>query len=154
LVDKWRWGVFSGQIKPEDYNEAWWALRLKYQGVVAPVQRSEADFDPGAKFHVPANVPYMRYFLARILQFQFQRALCRESGYSGPLHRCSIYGNKVAGARLNQMLELGQSKPWPEALETLTGEKEMDATALADYFAPLKAWLDEQNKANHYPVGW
>lgn len=154
LVDKWRWGVFSEQIKPEDYNKAWWALRLKYQGVVAPVQRSEADFDPGAKFHVPANVPYMRYFLARILQFQFQRALCREAGYSGPLHRCSIYGNKVAGARLNQMLELGQSKPWPEALETLTGEKEMDATALADYFAPLKAWLDEQNKANHYPVGW
>jgi peptidyl-dipeptidase A len=154
LVDKWRWEVFSGQVKPEEYEKSWWELRRKYQGVVPPVQRTEADFDPGAKFHVPGNVPYMRYFLARILQFQFQRALCREAGYSGPLHRCSIYGNKAAGERLNKMLALGASKPWPEALETLTGEKQLDASALADYFAPLKTWLDEQNKANHYPVGW
>ncbi len=153
-IDKWRWEVFSGQVKPEQYNRAWWDLRLKYQGVAPPVARSEADFDPGAKFHVPGNVPYMRYFLARILQFQFQRALCREAGYSGPLHRCSIYGNKVAGQRLNEMLALGQSKPWQEALETLTGEKQMDASALGDYFGPLKTWLDEQNKTNHYPVGW
>jgi peptidyl-dipeptidase A len=154
LVDKWRWEVFSGQVKPEEYNKAWWELRRKYQGIVPPVQRSEADFDPGAKYHVPGNVPYMRYFLARILQFQFQRALCREAGFTGPLHRCSIYGNKAAGERLNKMLAMGASKPWPEALETLTGEKQLDATALADYFAPLKTWLDEQNKANNYPVGW
>ena len=154
VIDKWRWQVFSGQVKPEEYNKAWWELRRKYQGIVPPVERTEADFDPGAKYHVPSNTPYMRYFLARILQFQFQRALCREVGYTGPLHRCSIYGNKAAGAKLNKMLAMGQSKPWPEALETLTGEKEMDASALADYFAPLKAWLDEQNKANHYPVGW
>ena len=154
LVDKWRWEVFSGQVKPEEYNKAWWDLVRKYQGVAPPVQRTEADFDPGAKYHVPGNVPYMRYFLARIYQFQFQRALCREAGYSGPLHRCSIYGNKTAGERLNKMLEMGLSKPWPEALETLTGEKQMDASALADYFAPLKVWLDQQNKANHYPVGW
>jgi len=153
-IDKWRWEVFSGQVKPEQYNKAWWDLRLKYQGVAPPARRSEADFDPGAKFHVPGNVPYMRYFLARILQFQFQRALCREAGYSGPLHRCSIYNNKKAGQRLNEMLALGQSKPWQEALETLTGEKQMDANALADYFAPLKTWLDEQNKAKHYAVGW
>jgi peptidyl-dipeptidase A len=154
LVDKWRWEVFSGQVKPEEYNKAWWELRRKYQGIVPPVQRTEADFDPGAKYHVPGNVPYARYFLARILQYQFQRALCREAGSTGPLHRCSIYGNKAAGEKLNKMLALGASKPWPEALETLTGEKQMDATALADYFAPLKTWLDEQNKANHYPVGW
>ena len=153
-IDKWRWEVFSGQIKPEQYNTAWWALRLKYQGVAPPVARTEADFDPGAKFHVPANVPYMRYFLARIYQFQFQRALCREAGYQGPLHRCSIYANKTAGKRLNEMLALGASKPWQEALQTLTGEKQMDATALADYFAPLKTWLDEQNKAHHYEQGW
>jgi peptidyl-dipeptidase A len=153
-IDKWRWEVFSGQIKPEEYNKAWWDLRLKYQGVAPPVARTEADFDPGAKYHVPANVPYMRYFVARILQYQFQRALCRAAGYSGPLHRCSIYDNKVAGKRLNDMLALGQSKPWQEALETLTGEKEMDASALADYFSPLKAWLDEQNKVHNYPVGW
>jgi peptidyl-dipeptidase A len=154
LVDKWRWEVFSGQVKPAEYNKAWWELRRKYQGIAPPVERSEADFDPGAKYHVASGTPYMRYFLARILQYQFQRALCKEAGYTGPLHRCSIYGNKTAGDRLNQMLAMGASKPWPEALETLTGEKQLDATALADYFAPLKTWLDEQNKAKHYPVGW
>jgi peptidyl-dipeptidase A len=154
LVDKWRWEVFSGQVKPKEYNKAWWELRRKYQGIAPPVERTEEDFDPGAKYHVPGNVPYMRYFLASILQFQFQRALCREAGYQGPLHRCSIYGNKAAGDRLNKMLAMGQSKPWPEALETLTGERQFDATALADYFAPLKNWLDERNRANGYPVGW
>jgi peptidyl-dipeptidase A len=154
LVDKWRWEVFSGQVKPGDYSKAWWELREKYQGVAPPVARTEADFDPGAKFHVPANVPYARYFLARILQYQFQRALCREIGYTGPLHRCSIYGNKLAGERLNKMLAMGTSKPWPDELEALTGEKRMDATALADYFGPLKQWLDEQNKAKGYAVGW
>jgi len=153
-IDKWRWEVFSGEIKPDQYDKAWWDLRLKYQGVAPPVARSEADFDPGAKYHVPANVPYMRYFLARILQFQFQRALCREAGYTGPLHRCSIYENKEAGRRLNEMLALGASKAWQDALATLTGEHQMDATAIADYFAPLKVWLDEQNKKNNYPVGW
>jgi len=154
LVDKWRWEVFGGEVKPENYNKAWWELRKKYQGIAPPVERTEGDFDPGAKYHVPGNVPYARYFLARILQFQFQRALCREAGYNGPLHRCSVYGNKRAGEKLNTMLAMGQSKPWPEALETLTGEKRMDATALADYFAPPKAWLDEQNAAKHYPAGW
>ncbi len=154
VIDKWRWEVFSGEVKPEQYNAAWWALRLKYQGVAPPVLRSESDFDPGAKYHVPANVPYMRYFLARVYQYQFQRALCKEAGVSGPLHRCSIYGNKKAGEKLNQMLSMGKSKPWPEELEALTGEKQTDATAIADYFAPLKTWLDEQNKKNNYPVGW
>jgi peptidyl-dipeptidase A len=154
LVDKWRWEVFSGQVKPENYNKAWWELRRKYQGVAPPVERTEADFDPGAKYHVPANVPYARYFLARILQFQFHRALCKEAGNAGPLDRCSIYGNKTAGERLNQMLRMGQSKPWQDALEALTGQKQMDATALADYFAPLKTWLDAQNNAKSYPAGW
>jgi peptidyl-dipeptidase A len=154
VIDKWRWEVFSGKVKPEEYNKAWWALREKYQGIAPPVARSEADFDPGAKFHVPANVSYMRYFLARIYQFQFQRALCKTAGFQGPLHRCSIYGNKAAGEKLNEMLSLGASKPWPEALAAMTGQKEIDASALADYFAPLKTWLDEQNKKNNYPVGW
>ncbi|MFQ5926738.1 MAG: M2 family metallopeptidase [Terriglobia bacterium] len=146
LVDQWRWKVFSGEISPADYNQAWWELREKYQGIKAPVARSEEDFDPGAKYHIPANVPYTRYFLAHILQFQFHRALCRAAGYRGPLHRCSIYNNKAAGAKLKQMLEMGMSRSWPEALEALTGEKELDATAILDYFAPLKQWLDEQNK--------
>jgi peptidyl-dipeptidase A len=154
VVDKWRWEVFSGEVKPDQYNAAWWALRLKYQGVAPPVARSESDFDPGAKYHVPANVPYMRYFLARLYQYQFQRALCKEAGVEGLLHRCSIYGNKKAGEKLNQMLSMGKSKPWPEELEALTGEKQTDATAIADYFAPLKTWLDGQNKKNNYPVGW
>ncbi len=154
VIDKWRWEVFSGEVKPDQYNAAWWALRLKYEGVAPPVVRSEADFDPGAKYHVPGNVPYMRYFLARIYQYQFQRALCKEAGVDGPLHRCSIYGNKKAGEKLNQMLAMGRSKPWPDELEVLTGEKQIDASALADYFAPLKAWLDEQNRKNGYAVGW
>jgi peptidyl-dipeptidase A len=152
LVDQWRWKVFSGEIKPADYNKSWWELRRKYQGIAPPVARSEADFDPGAKYHVAANVPYTRYFLAFILQFQFHRALCKESGYTGPLHRCSIYGNKAAGARLAKMLAMGESRPWPDALEALTGQRQMDATAILDYFAPLKKWLDEQNAGHN--VGW
>ena len=127
LIDQWRWKVFSGEIKPADYNAAWWQMREQYQGIFPPVERSEADFDPGAKYHVPANVPYTRYFLARILQFQFYRAMCREAGFTGPLYRCSFYGNKAAGAKLNAMLEMGQSKPWPDALYVLTGERQMDA---------------------------
>jgi peptidyl-dipeptidase A len=152
MIDKWRWGVFSGKISPSEYNKAWWDLRREYQGVAPPVERSEADFDPGAKYHIPANVPYARYFLSFVLQFQFHRALCREAGYKGPLNRCSIYGNKAAGAKLAKMLEMGESSPWPEALETMTGEKDIDATAILDYFAPLKQWLDEQNKGHN--VGW
>jgi peptidyl-dipeptidase A len=152
LIDQWRWKVFSGEIPPEKYTQAWWDLRLKYQGVAPSVQRSEEDFDPGAKYHVPANYPYMRYFLADILQFQFHRALSKAAGCSGPLHRCSIYGNREAGQRLQSMLEMGQSRPWPEALYALTGQHEMDATAIRDYFAPLQTWLDEQNKGK--PVGW
>ena len=145
LVDQWRWKVFSGEIGPNDYNKAWWALREKYQGVTAPVPRTEQDFDAGAKYHVPANTPYARYFLAAILQFQFHRALCREAGFKGPLYQCSIYGNKQAGEKLKSMLAMGLSKPWPEALKAMTGEDKMDATAIIDYFAPLKQWLDEQN---------
>jgi peptidyl-dipeptidase A len=146
LVDQWRWKVFSGEVAPGDYNKAWWDLRTKYQGIVPPVARSEQDFDAGAKYHVAANTPYARYFLAAILQFQFHRAMCRQAGFQGPLHRCSVYGNKEVGARLKKMLEMGQSRPWPEALKELTGEDKMDATAIIDYYAPLKAWLDEQNK--------
>ncbi|HEY1732676.1 MAG TPA: M2 family metallopeptidase, partial [Terriglobales bacterium] len=152
LIDQWRWKVFSGEIKPADYNKAWWQMREKYQGIFPPVPRTEADFDPGAKYHVPANVPYTRYFLARILQFQFYRAMCREAGFTGPLYRCSFYGNKAVGDKLNAMLEMGQSKPWPDALYALTGERQMDASALMEYFAPLKQWLDEENKGN--PAGW
>ncbi len=152
LVDEWRWKVFSGEIKPAEYNKSWWELRRKYQGIAPPVTRSEADFDPGAKYHVADNVPYARYFLATILQFQFHRALCREAGYTGPLHRCSIYGNKEAGARLAKMMAMGESRPWPDALEVLTGQRQMDAGAMLEYFAPLKKWLDAQN-AGH-KVGW
>ncbi len=146
LVDQWRWKVFSGEVGPADYNKAWWDLRAKYQGIAPPAPRSEEDFDAGAKYHVAANVPYARYFLAAILQFQFHRALCREAGFNGPLYQCSIYGNKKAGEKLNKMLAMGLSRPWPEALKTLTSEDKMDATAIIDYFAPLKQWLDEQNK--------
>jgi len=152
LIDQWRWKVFAGEVKPEDYNKAWWELRRKYQGVAAPLARTEEDFDPGAKYHVPANVPYTRYFLADILQFQFHRALAKASGCSGPLNRCSIYGNQAAGKKLGDMLAMGCSRPWPDALEALTGQRQMDATAILDYFAPLQKWLDQQNQGK--PVGW
>jgi len=152
MIDQWRWKVFSGEIKPADYNKAWWDLRLQYQGVAPPDKRSEADFDPGAKYHVAGNVPYIRYFLAHIYEFQFYRALCKASGYRGPLNRCTFYGSKEAGDKFNQMLEVGQSRPWPVALETMTGEKQTDAGAMLEYFAPLQKWLDEQNKG--LKAGW
>ncbi len=147
LIDKWRWDVFSGRTPPEEYNASWWALRARYQGVAPPAPRGADEFDPGAKFHVPANVPYIRYFLAHILQFQFHRALLKAAGYDGPLHRGSIYGSKEAGRRLEAMLAMGASRDWREALEAIAGERRMDATGLLEYFAPLKRWLDEQNRA-------
>ena len=152
IVDQWRWQAFAGQITPANYNRAWWDLKLRYQGVAPATPRGEEFFDPGAKYHVPANTPYARYFLAQVLQFQFHRALAKTAGCTTPLHRCSIYGSREAGAKLKAMLELGASKPWPDALEALTGQRQMDATAMADYFAPLKTWLDQQNRGKK--IGW
>jgi peptidyl-dipeptidase A len=152
LVDQWRWKVFSGEVKPANYNKAWWDLKLKYQGITPPVARTEDDFDPGAKYHVAGNVPYARYFLARILQFQFYRSMCRAAGQTGPLYACSFYGSKVAGAKLAKMLEAGQSRPWQEILFDMTGDRDLNAEAMVEYFQPLKVWLDRQNAGK--PVGW
>ncbi len=152
MIDEWRWKVFSGEIAPEDYNQGWWDLRTEYQGIKPPLARSEKDFDAGAKYHIPGNTPYTRYFLSFIMQFQFHKALCEKSGHKGPLHECSIYDNKVAGKALGDMLTMGQSKPWPDAMEALTGQRKMDASAIIDYFAPLNAYLKEQN-ANRQ-CGW
>jgi peptidyl-dipeptidase A len=145
IIDKWRWGVFSGAITPAHYNDAWWALVEKYQGLVPPGPRPSNAFDAGAKFHIADNTPYMRYFLADIYEFQFYRAACRQAGWKGPLNRCNVFGNKDVGAKFNAMLQMGQSKPWPEALAAFTGERDIDASAISDYFAPLSAWLDQQN---------
>ena len=152
LIDRWRWNVFDGSIKPADYNTAWTEMRLRYQGIAPPSERGPDAFDPGAKYHVPGNVPYTRYFLARVLQFQFYQAACKLSGWKGPLHRCSFYGNKAVGEKLNAMLTLGASKPWPDALQQFTGSREMSGKALLAYFAPLKGWLDRQNKGK--VCGW
>ena len=152
LVDKWRWGVFDGSVTPANYNQAWVDLKRQYQGIVPPVPRSENDFDPGAKFHIPGNTPYARYFLARVLQFQFYKAACGMAGWQGPLHRCSFYGNKQVGARLNQMLTMGASHPWPDALEAFTGTREISGKPMLEYFAPLQAWLEEQNRGKQ--CGW
>ncbi|MGH6743893.1 M2 family metallopeptidase [Novosphingobium sp.] len=152
LIDRYRWGIFDGSIQPADYNKAWTKMRLDYQGVTPPAARSDDGFDAGAKFHVPGNTPYTRYFLARILQFQFYQAACKQAGWKGPLHRCSFYGDKKVGANLNKMLEMGMSKPWPEALKAFTGTPQMSAKPMLDYFAPLKKWLDEQNKGEKQ--GW
>jgi peptidyl-dipeptidase A len=152
MVDKWRWAVFSGEVTPEHYNEAWWALVNKYQGEIPPGPRPADAFDPGAKFHVADSTPYARYFLADIYEFQFYRAACRQAGWTGPLNRCSVYGNKDVGARFNAMLKMGQSRPWPQALKTFTGEDDLDASAIADYFAPLNAWLTRQDQGE--ACGW
>ncbi len=151
-VDKWRWQVFRGETTPAQYNQAWWDLGLKYQGIVPPGPRPADAFDPGAKFHIPGNTPYLRYFLSFVLQFQFQKAACEMAGWDGPLHRCSIYGNSQVGEKLNAMLEMGASKPWPDALEAFTGTRKMDASALVSYFAPLQTWLKEENKDQQ--CGW
>jgi len=152
LVDRYRWSLFDGSTEMANANAAWTDLRTEYQGIVPPVERSEANFDAGAKYHIPGNVPYTRYFLARILQFQFFKAACDTAGWEGPLHRCSIYGNEEVGTNLNAMLELGASKPWPDALEAFTGERQMSGTAMVEYFAPLMAWLEEQNEGQE--AGW
>lgn len=152
LIDQWRWQVFAGEVPPERYNQAWWELVRRYQGIAPPVERTEHDFDPGAKYHVPANVPYTRYFLAHILQFQFHKALAQKAGCQAPLHRCSIYGSREAGQALEAMLAMGSSKPWPDALEALTGSRQMDAAPMLEYFAPLRKWLEQQNQGK--PVGW
>ena len=152
LVDQWRWKVFSGEITPDQYNTSWWKLREEYQGIRQPVLRSEGSFDPGAKYHIPSNTPYTRYFLAHILQFQFHRALCEASGFDGPLHECSIFNSKEAGDKLRSMLEMGASQPWPEALNVIAGTREMDSSALLDYFSPLSDWLAEETI--NYNCGW
>ncbi len=152
LIDEWRWKVFSGEIAPTELNQAWWKMRAEYQGIAPPVRRTEDDFDPGAKYHIPSNVPYTRYFLARILQFQFHKALCEAKGHEGPLHTCSIYGSEAAGDRLRAMLELGASRPWPDALEAITGSRQMDGSALVEYFDPLLKWLEKENSGR--TCGW
>lgn len=146
MVDQWRWKVYSGEVTPENYNSAWWELRAKYQGVTAPIDRNIDAFDPGAKYHVPGGVPYSRYFLAHIQQFEFHRALCEISGNTDPIHRCSIYNNKDAGDALNTVLEMGSSQPWQAAYKVLTGNEQMDATAILDYFSPLHTWLKDKNQ--------
>ena len=151
-MDQWRWQVFDGRITPDRYNAAWWELRERYQGITPPNTRTEEHFDPGAKYHIANNVPYLRYFLSYVLQFQFYEAACQQAGWEGPLHRCTVYGNREVGARFNQMMEMGASRPWPDALEAFTGTREMDGGAMVRYFQPLMAYLEEQNEGQD--CGW
>jgi len=152
LIDQWRWGVFDGSISPDRYNSSWWELKARYQGVKPPVKRDESAFDPAAKYHVPANTPYTRYFLAHILQFQMHRELCRQAGHTGPLHTCSIFNNPQAGAKFWGMLSKGSSQPWQQTMKEFSGSAQMDASAIIDYFAPLSAWLEKQNAGQK--CGW
>ncbi|XP_075578934.1 angiotensin-converting enzyme isoform X2 [Pelecanus crispus] len=154
LMDQWRWKVFDGRIKEDEYNQQWWNLRMKYQGLCPPTPRSEDDFDPGAKFHIPANVPYIRYFVSFVIQFQFHQALCAAARHTGPLHKCDIYQSKEAGKILGEALKLGFSKPWPEAMRLITGQPNMSADALMSYFEPLMTWLTTENKKNGEVLGW
>lgn len=152
MIDRWRWGVFDGSIKPADYNRAWWELKAQYQGVAPASPRGEDYFDPGAKYHVPGNTPYTRYFLSHVLQFQFYKALCDAAGYQGPLYECSFYGDKAAGRKFQAMLAHGAGQPWQKTLEEMTGSGRMDAAPLLEYFAPLQKWLAEQNAGQQ--CGW
>ncbi len=152
MIDRWRWGVFDGSIKPEQYNAKWWELKAKYQGVAPATARGEDFFDPGAKYHVPGNTPYTRYFLARVLQFQFYKGLCDAAGYTGPLNECSFYGNKEAGQKFWAMLNKGASQPWQATLNELTGTQKLDAAPLLEYFSPLQEWLKQQNEGQM--CGW
>lgn len=154
LMDQWRWKVFDGRIPSTDYNKEWWNLRLKYQGLCPPVTRTEDDFDPGAKFHIPANVPYVRYFVSFVIQFQFHKALCDAANHVGPLHTCDIYQSKEAGKLLGDVMKLGYSKPWPEAMAMITGQSKMTAQPLMQYFEPLIKWLEEENNKNSEVRGW
>jgi peptidyl-dipeptidase A len=152
LMDKWRWQVFRGETKPADYNKAWWELRTRYQGIAPPGPRPADAFDPGAKFHIPDNTPYLRYFLSFVMQFQFHKAACEQAGWKGPLHRCSIYGNAEVGKRFNAMMEKGNSQPWPDTLELFTGTRQMSAEPMVEYFAPLMVHLKEENEG--LKCGW
>ncbi|KAH0627017.1 hypothetical protein JD844_002377, partial [Phrynosoma platyrhinos] len=154
LMDQWRWKVFDGRITEDEYNQQWWNLRMRYQGVCPPVPRSEDDFDPGAKFHIPANVPYVRYFVSFVIQFQFHQALCQAAGHTGPLHKCDIYNSEAAGTILGNALKLGYSKPWPEVMQLITGQPNMSAKALLTYFQPLTDWLISENLKNEEILGW
>ncbi|RMH93048.1 peptidase M2 family protein [Lysobacter pythonis] len=152
MIDRWRWGVFDGSIKPGEYNRAWWDLKARYQGVAPAMPRGEEFFDPGAKYHVPGNTPYTRYFLSHVLQFQFYKSLCDAAGHKGPLYQCSFYGNKEAGKRYWAMLSKGASQPWQRTMKELTGGEKMDAGAVLEYFAPLRGWLKQQNAGKQ--CGW
>jgi len=160
LVDKFRWDVYSGVTSKEEMNCHWWKLRNQIQGLEPPSKRSKDHFDPGAKYHVAGDVGYVRYFTAFIYEFQFYRAMCLQSGRyvpgdpKKPLHRCNFYGSVEAGDKLKEMLVLGASRPWKEAMMKMTGQPEMSTKAIREYFEPLEKWLDEQNSAAGVSVGW
>ena len=151
-LDKWRSGVFNGEIKESNLNSSWWSMRESYQGITSPVYRSEEYFDPGAKYHIPANTPYTRYYLARIMQYQFHEALCNAMNFNGPLHECSIYGNEVAGEKIISTMAMGQSQPWQDAFENITGSRSLSGSSVMNYYKPLKEWLDKQNE--NRMCGW
>uniref|UniRef100_A0A182LUT3 Angiotensin-converting enzyme n=1 Tax=Anopheles culicifacies TaxID=139723 RepID=A0A182LUT3_9DIPT len=159
-LDKYRWEIFRGDVKPDHYNCKFWEMRSKYSGLEPPVERTESDFDAAAKYHVSADVEYLRYFVSYIVQFQFHRAACEKAGQyvkgdpEKTLNNCDIYQSAEAGNALKQMLAMGSSKPWPDAMEVLTGQRKMSADALIEYFQPLYDWLVKENKALGAFVGW
>ena len=146
MLDKWRASVFNGDLDESNLNDGWWKLREYYQGISPPSDRSEEYFDPGAKYHIPGNTPYTRYYLAGIMQYQFHESLCKGMGFNGPLHECSIYANDYAGDKIISTMAMGQSVPWQDAFENLTGTRALSGKAIVNYYKPLKEWLDIQNQ--------
>ncbi|OTF79966.1 hypothetical protein BLA29_003639 [Euroglyphus maynei] len=152
LMDAYRWDLFSGKVSAAKMNEHWWWYRINYQGISPPIIRNETDFDAGAKFHIPAGVEYIRYFVSFIIQFQFHKSLCNIAQPNIPLYQCDIDGNHEAGEHLAKMLRLGSSVRWPEAMKLMTGAETMSAQPLIEYFGPLFQWLDEQ--IVNETIGW
>lgn len=159
-MDKYRWALFRGQVPKDQWNCAFWKLRDEYSGIEPPVVRTEKDFDAPAKYHVSADVEYLRYLVSFIIQFQFYKSACIKAGQYDPtnpelpLDNCDIYGSKAAGDALHAMLSLGASKAWPDALEAFNGERTMTGKAIAEYFEPLRVWLEAENIKNNVHIGW
>ncbi|KAG9486097.1 hypothetical protein GDO78_008918, partial [Eleutherodactylus coqui] len=154
MLELWRWRVFSGEIPKDKWMQTWWDMKREMVGVVEPVGHDESYCDPAALFHVANDYSFIRYYTRTIYQFQFQDALCKIANRSNPLYSCDITNSTAAGDKLRSMLELGNSKPWTEALKSITGGTKIDVQPLLNYFEPLHTWLRNNNTAKNRTVGW
>ncbi|KAI4468733.1 angiotensin-converting enzyme [Holotrichia oblita] len=144
--------VDQNGVRTMNFN--WWELRLLYQGIVPPIARNEGHLDAVAKRHIPADLPYMKYYVALLLEFQIFDALCGAMGHTAQLHTCDIYRSREAGRILTDIMQAGKAKHWKDVLRTLrTKTNGLSAEPLLKYFQPLLAWLKVQNRDEAF-IGW